>query len=128
MQVHDRIVSSTYLALLSREFDARIARHHGGPRRKVPPSPKSIQPLPWRFHALRVTPIFSIESMGFTVREIGGRSHQNVYGDGRKRLYGAGGYADDDGPPPVQTYRQLVENGKPVPRDQQVREVKFDYK
>lgn len=54
-----------------------------------------------------------------SIREFGSRSHSNGYEDGRKRTP----YFQEVDPTICQptTYRQLVENGKPVPPNQQMR-------
>jgi hypothetical protein len=54
----------------------------------------------------------------FTIREHGAKPHSNVYGDGRPRSFF---YYSPEDPDPVKTYRQLYENGKPVPLDKQLR-------
>jgi len=71
-----------------------------------------------------VIPTHPLEQLGFSIREFGSRQHQNGYGDGRKRLYGAVDYFDDDEAPQI-TYRQLVENGQPVPLEKQNRVYTF---
>ena len=110
-QFGERLMTATYFRFLSREFDARIKRN----RRKAPPSPKTFQPLGWRFHTL-----YPLDDFHITVREISGRAHQNG-GEGKTRHWFEP-EADGEQQQPM-VYRQLVQNGKPVPLTEQLRKV-----
>lgn len=118
-----QIVGTTCFGWLSREFDARIAEARARRERTpAPPSPKGFCTLPWRFHSLK--PISYVEPLRVSVREYSGRPHQyGGYTDGRfhSRFYAESDDDREERKVAPLTYRQIVQNGKPVPLTQQVR-------